>query len=207
MRLAVQLGPLIVLVAGCVGGPAVPPGAIATVPPQAFENPVLISVANHELVYETVVDVVDDYFRIEEEVPVRLIGNVYTEGRIQTFPEVGSTIFEPWRRDSANNYEKLESTLQTIRRYATVRVFPDAGGFRVEVDVFKELENALHPEAASFINNEGAFRYDTSLTRVVAPVGEQEINHGWIPLGRDPALEQQMIAQILARVGSACQPR
>jgi hypothetical protein len=38
------------------------------------------------------VDAVDDYFRIEREERVRLIGGVLTEGRIDTFPITGSTV-------------------------------------------------------------------------------------------------------------------
>ena len=64
------------------------------------------------------VDAVDDYFRIEREERVRLIGGVLTEGRIDTFPIIGSTIFEPWRKDSTPGYEKVHATLQSIRRRA-----------------------------------------------------------------------------------------
>ncbi len=168
----------------------------------AMENPVLVPVGNYSTVYETAVDVVDDYFRIQREVPIRPVGGGYSEGRIETFPEMGSTLLEPWRRDSANAYEKLECTLQTIRRYAWVRVFPDPGGvcgFRVEVNVFKELEDVVHPESAAYAPSEATFHYDTGLTRVVTPIGQQPIDKGWIPLGRDPALEQQMLSQIVAR--------
>ncbi|NUQ64330.1 MAG: hypothetical protein HUU20_17820, partial [Pirellulales bacterium] len=158
-----------------------------------------LTVGNHEVVWETVVDVVDDYFRIADEEPVRLIGNLLTEGRLETLPETGATVFEPWRRDSASGYERLESTLQSIRRYAVVRVMPAGQGFRVEVNVFKELEDVAQPDQTTA--GDATFRYDTSLTRIVNPVGEQEIHEGWIPKGRDLALEQELIGQLLARFG------
>ena len=91
--------------------------------------------------WDQIVDVVDDYFKIEKEERVRLVGDLLTEGRLDTYPRGGSTIFEPWGNDSANAYEKLESTLQSIRRIAQVRVIPAQAGFQVEVIVYKELED------------------------------------------------------------------
>lgn len=198
MRRLIAVGIALLSVAGCtVNPPVTSPGWETT---NVFQNnPVLLPVADHERAWELVVDVVDDYFKIEREEPVRLVGNVVTEGRLDTFPAVGSTMFEPWRRDSANPYEKLESTLQSIRRHATVRVRPAQGGYQVEVAVFKELEDVVQP--AHTTAGAAIFRNDSSLTRVVSPVGEQEVHEGWIPMGRDTALEQRIIQQLMARAG------
>jgi len=143
------------------------------------------------------VDVVDDYFAIEREEPVRLIGNTPTEGRLDTFPKVGATIFEPWLHDSANSSERIESTLQSIRRRAVVRVIPAEQGYWVDVAVYKELEDVVQPERSTA--GAATFRYDDTLTRVATAVGEQEVSEGWIPQGRDTALEQRIIAQLQAR--------
>ena len=160
------------------------------------DNPVFLPVTDHEFVWETMVDVVDDYFQIAQEEPVRQLGN---EGRLETHPAVGSTILEPWRRDSASRYEKLESTLQSIRRHAVVRVKPAEGGYLVDVAVYKELEDATEPQNATA--GAATFRYDSSLTRVVNTVSSQEINDGWIRKGHDVALEQRILGQLIDRVG------
>ena len=113
--------------------------------PICYDNPVLLRVTNHELVWDGVVDVVSDYFRIDREDPVRLLGNTLTEGRIDTFRKPGATLLEPWDHDSADTYQRLESTLQSIRRYAIVKVIPaQNGGFWIDVAVYKELENVRH---------------------------------------------------------------
>ncbi|HUT93678.1 MAG TPA: hypothetical protein VMY37_29715 [Thermoguttaceae bacterium] len=198
MRRFIAVGLALLAAAGCAVNPPVTNPVWETT--NVFQNnPVLLPVRDHELAWETVVDVVDDYFRIEQEEPVRLVGNVVTEGRLDTFPAVGSTMFEPWRRDSANPYEKLESTLQSIRRHATVRVSPAQGGYLVDVAVFKELEDVVQPMHATA--GAATFRNDSSLTRVVSAVGEQEIHEDWIPMGRDTALEQRIIQQLMARAG------
>ena len=142
-------------------------------------------------------DVVDDYFKIEREEPVRLIGDVLTAGRIDTFPTVGATIFEPWRGDSVGRQERVESTLQSIRRRAEVRVTPVTGGYEVDVVVLKELEDLLWPEHATA--GAATFRYDDTLTRVVNLELGQDTNLGWIPQGRDTALEQQILSDLQAR--------
>jgi hypothetical protein len=196
----VLVGLLLFAVAGCAAGPPYAgPGEQCT--PVFYANPTLLPSTDPECVWENVVDVVDDYFQIEREERVRLVGNVMTEGRLDTFPTVGSTILEPWRHDSANRYEKLESTLQTIRRRVVIRVIPAEQGFWANVTVFKELEDVRGPSGSTTGN--ATFRHDATLTRVISPVQEQEVHAGWIPLGRDTALEQRILEELLARFSAA----
>ena len=129
------------------------------------------------------VDAVDDYFRIEREDRVRLIGGVLTEGRIDTFPTIGSTMFEPWRSDSTPGYEKLHATLQSIRRRATVRVIPTEGGYLLDVVVQKELEDLDKPEHATA--GGATLRHDGTLVRQEGRAGRFSVTLGWIPIGRD----------------------
>jgi membrane-associated phospholipid phosphatase len=190
------LGLLLLAVGGCAGGtlsnPMGPPVPIYS------DNPLLIPLADPYYVWEGVVGVVSDYFKVEREEPVKVVGDVLTEGRLDTYPEVGSTLLEPWRHDSADSYERVESTLQSIRRTARVRVIPSQSGFLVEVAVFKYLEDVKHPAHASA--GAATFQPESSLTRVVSPVGEQEVNKGWIPLGRDQALEQRILSHLQERL-------
>ena len=199
MRRLATLG-LLLVAAGCAAGPSWygPTGQPMT---PSCGNPMLVRTSNPEYVWEIMADVIDDYFRIEREVPVRVLGNEITEGRLDTFPSVGSTIFEPWHSDSANSRERIECTLQSIRRWAVVRVIPDECGYLVDVAVFKELEDVQEPLEASA--GAATLRYDHGLTRVVNPVGEQEIHAGWILQGRDAALEQRILCQLQARFSNA----
>src|SRR3954453_16209664 len=84
--------------------------------PPPVQNPMFIPPIDREFLWNQTVDAIDDYFRIEREDRVRLIAGVLTEGRIDTFPTIGSTVFEPWRTDSTPGYEKIHATLQSIRR-------------------------------------------------------------------------------------------
>jgi hypothetical protein len=187
---------LVAFVPGCISPqpwsqPIAPPVAIYT------QNPILVPARDPQQLWETVADVMNDYFRIAREEPVR---GTLTEGRLETFPEIGSTIFEPWRGDSADPYERWESTLQSIQRQASLRVTPDPNGYLIEVVVEKRLEDVAHPSHSP--TSSATFRNDSSLARVISPLGEPESNRGWIPLGRDKALEQRILAQLESRLGT-----
>jgi len=199
MRHLLTVVVLALVVAGCAPSPywTGQPGQLGGPMAIYYDNPTLLRIADHQCAWETVVDVIDDYFVIDREEPVRQVGNAPTEGLLDTFPKVGATIFEPWLLDSASSSERLESTLQSIRRQAVVRVIPAEQGFWVDVAVFKELEDVRQPERATA--GAATFRYDDTLNRVANPVTEQRINEGWIPQGRDTALQQRIIADLQAR--------
>ncbi len=186
--------------------PATAPGISVTVPPAQpvvgmCRSRLFLPGTNYEAIWDATVDVVDDFFEIDQEEPVRLLGNILTEGRILTRAEIGPTIFEPWRRTSVGLQQRVESTLQSIRRYAEIRVLPGENGLWVEVAVFKELEDVVQPEQATA--GAATFRNDSSLVRVETPIGQQEVHQGWIPMGRDVALEQEMLGELQLRVGTA----
>jgi hypothetical protein len=171
------------------------------------DNPTLAPPGEPQGVWETVVDVVDDYFQIEREEPLRRYGDTITEGQLDTYPQVSRTLLEPWRRDVTGGYELTESTLQSMRRRAVVRVFPapNQPGYLVDVAVYKELEDVARPEHATA--GASTFRYDGSLTRVVNPVTEQETAQGWIPRGRDHELEQKILRDLQKRWAVGCGPQ
>lgn len=173
----------------------------ATPPPEvAYSNPVFVPVTNQDWAWEQIVDVVDDYFRIERESRVQVIGNIVTEGRIDTFPQLGANVLERHRPDSVGPYNRWESTFQTIRRRGLVRVIPERNGYLIDLAVFKELEDLPAPEnataGAATFRNDGSLRSD-----VTEPVSRTRLSQFWIPLGRDPACEQQMLAEIKQRLG------
>lgn len=160
-----------------------------------------VPLSDREFLWNQLVDVVDDYFKIEREERVRLVGGVLTEGRIETFPQPGATILEPWREDSTPGFETRLATLQSIRRRAVVFVRPqNDGGYLVDVSVYKELEDLSQPEHSTV--SADALRHDGTLRR---PRGKQQfgpVNLGWIPIGRDTALEQRILMEVRGRLGS-----
>jgi hypothetical protein len=166
--------------------------------PGPIQNPMFIPPVDREFLWNQTVDAIDDYFRIEREDRVRLIAGVLTEGRIDTFPTIGSTIFEPWRTDSTPGYEKVHATLQSIRRRATVRVIPVEGGYLMDVVVQKELEDLDKPEHATA--GGATLRHDGTIVRQEGAPGRFSVTLGWIPIGRDLTLEQKILSDVAARL-------
>jgi len=201
---------------GAVIGPG---GPVAPGPPPAQSNSVVIPPIDAEIVWQQMVDTMDDFFKIQSEQRVVFANGIPAEGRIDTYPQTGATLLEPWRGDSVGFRERLESTLQSIRRSGSMRLIPDPSGWRVEAVVLKELENLPRPMratagGASFRNDDSLYRYGTPLPTLGQQVGDQPRpvanptpNLGWIPLGRDPLLEQKMLGKILGRLGVAPVPQ
>ncbi len=213
MRKALLAAMMAAGLSGCLGPEWTGPResadpSLATTPPVVpiYNNPIFIPVANHESAWEQIVAVMSDYFRIAEERPIRMAGNTPTEGLLTTHAEVSPTIFEPWRRDTVDQQERIENTLQTMRRRAVVHVVPapEQGGHWVHVAVFKELEDNRRPDYATA--GAATLRYDSSLTRMINPVTDQPITKGWIGKGRDTSLEQYIIGDLLNRCGPGGTP-
>lgn len=185
--------------------PPPPPEMIPIVQTEVvYPNPVFIPIPDSQCAWEAVADVIDDYFKIEKELPMRQIGAGTDRGRvdegvIETCWQVSPTLLEPWRRDTAGEYERVENTLQTMRRRAVVHVRPGEGGHWVDVAVFKELEDLRTPEYASA--GSATFRYDSSFTRVINPSAGAQDSQCWIYKGRDPVLEQRIIGHLIYNSG------
>lgn len=175
------------------------PGHV-TAPAKSIPNPLFVPVANHELVWNQLVDELDDYFRIEREQRIQEAAGVLTEGRIDTLPTPGATLLEPWRRDSTPGFERLQSTLQSMRRRATARVIPQQGGYLVDLQVIKELEDVSQPERSTV--GGPSFRYDQTLVRDDGKTPHGALTLGWIVVGRDASLEQQILSELQARLGA-----
>ncbi len=159
---------------------------------------------DREFVWNQLVDALDDYFPIAREERIREAGGVLTEGRIETRAVVGATLLEPWRRVSTAGFERKHATVQSVRRRAVARVWPVADGFQMEVVVFKELEEVERPEFSP--GGDVVFRHNGTLVRQDFGTEPEPQTLSWIPLGRDLSLEQQILAELRARLRADVAP-
>jgi hypothetical protein len=154
-----------------------------------ISNPIFVASNNQEVVWERVVDVLHDYrFEIARE--NRL------DGVIETEYKVGSSFLEPWHRETVGYENRLESTLQSIRRRALVSLTPAEGGFLVQVEAFQEIEDL--PGGGTNSPGGATFQESTPLQRDLELVVGQSAPSGWIPQGRDAMLEQDMLHRLNA---------
>jgi hypothetical protein len=161
------------------------------VPGPPATNPLVVPSADFETVWKESVAVLDDYFDIASE--NRLAHTIITQ------PRTGATMLEPWSGDSADLYERFESTIQTMRRHARITINPaPGGGFLVKVEVFKELEDLAKPDRQSI--GRAVFNNDFPVNRTYEIVGPVPLPLMWIPRGRDPKLEQVILERLRYRL-------
>jgi len=151
--------------------------------PAAPSNPIFVRANNQEQVWEQTIDVLHhNLFEIERENRLN--------GMIETKFKTGAGLLEPWHSDSATLHNRVEATLQSIRRKAVVTITPAEGGYFVGVEAYKELEDvamaANSAGAATFLDNNANQRDLPELMGQATP-------SGWIPKGRDLDLEQLLI--------------
>jgi hypothetical protein len=179
------------LAGGCASGPLLDNPLVIT--PDAsvtIENPVYVPLgpAAYHTVFEKVLDIVSDYFEIAET-------NRY-DGSIKTFPKTEPGLERSLLPGSPDFEQRLLATLQSIRYYAFVRIqVADDGGYFVDVKVWKQLEDVPRPSRATA--GAAVFRSDNVVERQfeVIDVAPPDTS-GWIPIGRDPKLEQLILQRI-----------
>jgi hypothetical protein len=167
---------------GCVG-PQIP------AMPQTMQNPVFVPASDYDVVWESAVDVMHSL-----QLPIRRESKL--DGVIETDYKVGAGLLEPWHQDAVTFSDRLEGSFQSIRRRAVMSITPAQGGFLVGVEVVKEIEN---PDKL-IINSPGhsTFQENTPLQRDLNVVIGPATPDGWIPRGRDPGLEQSILARLQA---------
>ena len=183
-----------------------PSSAVAGPPPSpvdaaALPNPLPLRTADPELLWNQLVDTVDDYFSIATERRMQRVGGILQEGFIETRTEPGATWLEPWRWDSVSSEQRSLATLQSIRRKAFVRVVPMGGQYQVFVQVQNELEDVTQP--IRLTPGASTPRYDGTLIRKVATPDVEPTTKGWIGIGRDSALEQEILRELQGRLSMA----
>jgi hypothetical protein len=167
--------------------------SIGDAPAAAASNPAYVSLGapDYATVFETCLDVLDDYFEIA-------LANRY-DGRIRTFPRVAPGIEQPWRPGSPDGAERFLCTLQSYAYACDVIIQPgETGGFQIFVTVNRYLEDLPRPIRATA--GAAAFRSDNSVDRRYEVVDPNRPEAGWIPKGREPYLERTLLRRIEDRL-------
>ena len=169
-----------------------------------LENPLSVPLRDRDFLWEILVDTIEDYFPLQNEERIQLVGNTLTEGYLQTAPTDAATMFEPWRKDNVSGFDQLHATLQSIQRQAEIYVRPSNDGFRIEVIVHKLLEELAFPEYSTI--GGATLRHSSSHSRPQHTYAQKHDRLGWIPQGRDTALEQAILQDLQQRMNEATIP-
>jgi hypothetical protein len=181
---------LAALASGCVAVPVTSNSLLERPDPNVVvENPLFVPLApfSYGLVFEKVLDVVGAYFEIA-------YSNRY-DGRIETFPRTTPGLEQPWKPGPPDCYQRLEATLQSMRRRAIVLIQPaDDGGYFIEVTVYKELEDL--PQPTKVRPGGAALRTEPTVERQFEVIDATVFESGWIPRGRDAKMEQAILQRL-----------
>lgn len=175
------LGPILILllVAGC--------RSFGIAPTAAAPEPFFVAATDQETVWEQVVDVLHDY-------PFEIARENKLDGVIETRYKIGASLAEPWHQDSVGFENRLESSLQSIRRKVFVTMTPTEGGYIVTVQADKEIQNLNIPRANSV--GGATFQENQPLHRDLDAVLGVPPGNGWSHRGRDLALEHDLTARL-----------
>ena len=187
---AVPLAAAAALAGGCA--------AVTTTPADAPAGAVVVRTRNREAIWEKTVSVLHRF-------GFRTVVENKLDGTIETDYVVGSGLQEAFRRDSVGFANRLEDTLQSTRRRLIVTVRPSdplsatpgAGGYRVSVRAFKEIEDVRGVVANT--TGGATFQSDAPLDRDLQAVNGQFGPSAWVPLGRDAALERAILNALAGR--------
>ena len=175
---------------GCVSSRPMPRAEALPAPqPLALENPLFLAQGpdGYPLVFRQVYGAVSAFFPIARS-------NIYA-GSIESEPVVTAGFWDAVRYDFYSFDQLWESSLQSIRRRVLVTITPaESGGYFVDLQVLKELEDVPKPKHA----NTGAatFRYEAPFEKIYDVVDMPYVTKGWIPMGRDHAMEQLILNRL-----------
>jgi hypothetical protein len=178
---------------GCATAPPLDNPVTVRAPDVCVENPVLVSPGQptplaYDEVFNKTIDVLGDYFEL-------LPPNPY-DGRIVSKPRIAPGYEQFWKPGNPDPRGRLLATFQSIRQTATARIWAgDRGGYLVEVVVDKELEDLARPTQARV--GSAVFQEQPTVDRLVEVVGPDSTpDQSWFKVGRDYALEQQILRRI-----------
>jgi hypothetical protein len=134
-----------------------------------------------------------------------------TAGIITTHPTTSQQWHEPWRQDVADSYSLAEASLHTIQRQATIRFIRNGSTTRpagapapttaenwsidVQVDVYRLCVPEYQITSSSSVIRSFSGDLPTVTGERVADAGAAR---RWVPMGRDGAMEEQLLSRILA---------
>src|SRR5947209_11067458 len=200
-RILAMVGLSVILAAGpgCVTGALLDDPYAVNFSPlpviEVQENQVYIPLRSdpegYEAVFEKVVQVLISHgFDIAEQ------GTNRYDGRIVCKPRVAPGLGQPFKAGSPDLYERTLATLQSYRHRAEAKIepaAPPAGGFFVQVTVYRELEELPRPTRATA----GAvFRNYMTIERQFSVIDPTVFESTWIPRGRDTGIEQAILAHL-----------
>jgi hypothetical protein len=124
-------------------------------------------------------------------------------GVITTRRTTSQQWFECWRHDVADGYSLVESSLHTMRRQATVNIERSGDPAMYLLTVAVEKSRMSLPERQVTAAGGAIQIFGSRLPTASGEFPKASAARHWIPMGRDPAMENLLLRQIIRRYGPA----
>lgn len=121
-------------------------------------------------------------------------------GFIRTRPLRAGQSFEFWRKDNVGEFNSAEANLHTIRRTAEMNFNKQDGQLCIECVTRVERLSMPERETVSTSSAAGLFTKSGGKTQRLKLYPDQQEQMRWIDLGRDNALETEILRQLKAKL-------
>ena len=123
-------------------------------------------------------------------------------GYISTQPLRGAQSFEFWRKDNVGSFNSAQSNLHTIRRTVEMNVSQQTG--QICIDCIARVERLSLPERQAVSPSRAAsmFTKSSPSAQRLAINPDQAKGMRWIDLGRDTALETEILNRFKQQVSN-----
>lgn len=197
LRIIVLTGLALGGLVGCTSRPPLDNPSLIRPGDADLENPVLLSPGQptpegYAEVYERVLNAIDDYFEIK--------ASSRYSGTIETKPRYAPGYEQFWKESTLDANERWKATFQSMRHYCKARIEAgERGGYRVSVEVYKELEVVPIPlnSPTSSVLIQDSVGINRRPEVIVTP---RSGDWQWMPAGsaphRDFAFEQAILRKI-----------
>ncbi len=123
-------------------------------------------------------------------------------GVVTTLPEVSQHFFEFWRHDVDTPRDRWEATLNSMRRWVEVSLTREGDGPWTQLAVVVHKERLSSPDR-QFNSSGAAYQYfGESLPSTTGKSKVSTKEDYWLDCGRDPAMEDYLLREILKRCPS-----
>lgn len=121
-------------------------------------------------------------------------------GFIRTQPLRGAQSFEFWRKDNVGEFNSAEANLHTIRRTVELTFTEQNGNLCSECVAYVERMSIPERETISPSGAAKMFTKSGGSTQRLKLYPEQRRQMTWLDLGRDNALETEILEQLKAKL-------
>jgi hypothetical protein len=163
-------------------------------PVQPASGALVINKSEFDTAWEETIDVLREHYFIPDSQNQRA-------GLIVSYPTLSRQWFEFWRDDSLGTYEKMESSIHSIRRTARVKFVPVKDKYQIQISIMVQRKAEPERQITSASGTILAFRDTAPLMSGEKKPRAKTIT--WTQVGEDVKLANYLLHRLERRLPEA----